>query len=661
MGFAVIATDASRRPQGRAVGVTHYHPTRRAGGDRTGDAFRHAGRRGRRWQVASARKTSRRCASAPTSSNVVNDHTNLKRAGQRYKGLCPFHDENTPSFTVDPARNLFHCFGCGEGGDIYTFLMKVGGLEFTEAVEQLARRQGYELHYEEMSAGQRRALGERSRLVEINEAALAFFREQLYADVGAPAREYLKSRGFGREDADYFQLGFAPNTWEALSRHLQDRQFRQADLRKVGVAKANQRGGLRDTFMGRVIFPVRDLNGDVIGFGGRILPDLDYGDFTPPKYLNSPETPLYHKTKVLYGLHEARPEIVRSGRVLICEGYTDVMALHQAGFANAVATCGTAVTAEHFRLLSRYADNVVLAFDSDQAGTAAAERAWELSKEHDLEVSVLVLDDGRDPADLIRDEGVDAMRTAVEDAERVIPFVIRRTLAAHDLTVEEDRVAALKEAVDLLGQVTDAELRRVYARTEVAERLGVSIEFVERTAQRAGVELDRHQGVASIAPRRSSTDRGPVARVAAARAKLEREVLRLVLQEPSLLPDEWFDVTEGDFQHPKARAIFAAVDAAGGAGVDIDTVLDGAPDDEVRTLVRAVALEEAEAMPEEPEVYVRDLVCQVLLPRVDARIAGLKEQLQRMSPAQDGASYRTLNEELAALMTDRRRLRPHPG
>ena len=589
--------------------------------------------------------------------DVVGDHTNLKRAGQRYKGLCPFHDERTPSFTVDPARNLFHCFGCGEGGDIYSFLMKVAGLEFTEAVEQLARRTGYELHYEEMSAGERRALGERSRLVEINEEALAFFRDRLYSDEGAPAREYLKERGFGREDADRFQLGFAVNRWDALSRHLQDRQYRQADLLKVGVAKANQRGGLRDTFMGRLVFPVRDLHGDVIGFGGRVLPSLDYGDFTPPKYLNSPETPLYHKTHVLYGLHEARPEIVRTGRVLICEGYTDVMALHQAGFGNAVATCGTAVTAEHFRLLSRYADDVVLAFDSDSAGTAAAERAWELSKEHDLEVGVLVLSDGRDPADVIRDDGVEAMRDAVGHAERVIPFVIRRRLAAHDLGVEEQRVAALKEAVDLLGQVEDAELRRVYARTEVADRIGVSIEFVERTAQRAGVELDRHQGVAAI--RRPATDRGPVARVDAARAKLEREVLRLVLQEPQLLPDEWFEVSATDLQHPKARLLFRAVEAAGGAGVATDAVLEAAPDDEVRSLIRAVALEEADAEPEEPAVYVRDLVCRILLPGVDARIAEVDEQLRRSSPAQDPDAFRRLNEELAALVADRRRLRPH--
>ena len=285
---------------------------------------------------------------------VVSDHTQLKRAGTRMKGLCPFHSEKTPSFTVDPGQGFFHCFGCGEGGDVYDFLQRISGLSFTEAVEQLARRTGFTLHYENLTPGEKRRLGERSRLVEINQAALELFRGWLYAEEGEAARDYLKSRGFGRADAERFQLGYALNTWESLTRELKSRGYGTSELVKVGLAAQNDRGGLRDRFRGRLIFPVFDAGGDPIGFGGRILPGLDYGDFEPPKYYNSPETPLYHKTQVLYGLSNARTDMAATGEVLICEGYTDVMALHQAGFGNAVATCGTAVGAEHFRVLSRY-------------------------------------------------------------------------------------------------------------------------------------------------------------------------------------------------------------------------------------------------------------------------------------------------------------------
>jgi DNA primase len=312
---------------------------------------------------------------------VVGDYTTLKRAGRSFKGLCPFHTERTPSFTVTPDGNFYHCFGCQASGDIYDFLMRIEGLAFPEAVEALARRSGFALRYEQLSAREQRAIGERSRLVAVTAAARDFFAAQLYTDEGEVARDYLKTRGFGRRDADTFELGFAPNRWEALSRALTAQGVDPADLVTVGVSVRTDRGGLRDRFRGRLMFPIHDPGGDVIGFGGRILDGLDHGDFDPPKYLNSNETPLYRKSRVLYGIPQARTEIVRAGTVLVCEGYTDVMALHQAGIANAVATCGTAVGVEHLRMIARYAQRVVLAFDGDAAGVKAAERAWEAARE----------------------------------------------------------------------------------------------------------------------------------------------------------------------------------------------------------------------------------------------------------------------------------------
>jgi DNA primase len=596
--------------------------------------------------------------------DVVGDHTSLKRAGARLKGLCPFHAERTPSFTVDPATNLYYCFGCGAGGDIYRFLMDVEGLEFTEAVEQLARRTGYTLRYEEMSAGEKRALGERSRLVAVTSAALEFFRTTLMGDDGTVARDYLKSRGFGREEAERFRLGYAPNAWDALSRHLvEERRFAAEDVIRVGLAARNDRGGLRDRFRGRLVFPVLDLAGDVIGFGGRVLPGLDYGDFEPPKYYNSPESPLYKKTRVLYGIHEARADIVRAESVLVCEGYTDVMALHQAGFGNAVATCGTAVGPEHLRIVSRYADDVVLAFDADAAGVKAASRAWEAAREVEREadggrrfaLKVLVLPEGTDPADYVRAAGVEALREAVAAATPVVPFVIRRTVADAELTSEDGRTQGLRAALEVLRHERDPELRRQYARTEVADRIGVSVEFVEKTAARLGIELDTHAGadVGALGRRRTGAY-GAIATVTPQRAAWQRTVLRIALQLPGVLPDEWFELTEADFSHPKAQAVFRALAGAGGAGVPLAAVLDAAADDEVRGLVMALSMEDG---PEGDEaVTARDLARRLLADRLDAERAAMEERLVRLNPQTDREAWLTLNAELAGALRRQREL-----
>ena len=594
---------------------------------------------------------------------VVSDHTQLKRAGTRMKGLCPFHNEKTPSFTVDPAQGYFHCFGCGEGGDVYSFLMKLQGLSFTEAVEQLARRTGYTLHYEDLTPGQRRALGERSVLVEINQRAVAFFHDQLYTDGGAPAREYLKSRGFGRGDADRFQLGYAPNTWDTLARTLVTEGYDQRDLIRVGLVARNDRGGLRDRFRGRLIFPVFDASGDPIGFGGRILPGLDYGDFEPPKYYNSPETPLYRKTRVLYGLPQARTDMAASGEVLICEGYTDVMALHQAGFGNAVATCGTAVGAEHFRVLSRYVNQVVLAFDSDAAGIAAAEKAWGQARIVDQEASggtgrdfqlrVLVLPDGADPAEYVQSAGVDALRGRVEEATPVVPFLLRAHLAAADLGSETGRTAALRDAVKLLGEEADPDLRRSYARSEVAVPLGVSTEWVERTAERLGVQLDRHEGAAVGGAAR--LQRGAIARVSPERTQVERLVLRVALHQPDWLPDGWFELGADDFRHPKARQVHEVLMAAGGAGVPLQVVLEHAPDDDVRGLIRAVALEDPPV--EDTPDAVADAVRVLIADRLDAAIDAVAAELVQVNPTADPDRFRELNARRFELERRRRELR----
>ena len=578
---------------------------------------------------------------------VVGDYTQLRRAGRSFKGLCPFHTERTPSFTVTPEGNFFHCFGCEASGDIYDFLIRIEGLQFPEAVEALARRTGFVLRYEELSARERRAIGERSRLVATTDAALEFFRQQLFSEPGALARDYLKSRGFGRAEAQHFDLGYAPNAWEATTRALRAQGVAESELIEVGLSVRTERGGLRDRFRGRLIFPVHDPGGDVIGFGGRILPDEDYGDFDPPKYLNSPETPLYKKTRVLYGVPQARAEIVRAGEVVVCEGYTDVMALHQAGLGNAVATCGTAVGLEHLRLMSRYAQRVVLAFDADQAGVKAAERAWEAARElytegqgAALELAVLVLPEGRDPADLVRDDGVAGMRQAMEDAVPVVPFLVRAHLRTADLGSESGRTAALRDALGVLEREPDADLRREWARSEVAARIGISYDFVAATAARLGIDLDRHEGVAVPTRARGEVPAGSDHR----RARRERQVLRLALQQPQLLPEEWYELDVDDLTHPTAQAVLATLQRAGGAGVDTGVVLEAADDDELRATIRALVLE-AEPAPLDAQTAawrVRSL----LIDRLAAERDELRGRLQQLNHQRD----------LEELLDDQRRL-----
>lgn len=593
---------------------------------------------------------------------IVGEHTTLKRAGKRYSGLCPFHTERTPSFSVTPDGNFYTCFGCGVSGDIYDFVMRTEGLEFPDAVEHLARRSGFTLRYEQMTAGEKRRLGERSRLIEVTSASAEFFRDTLYADEGLAAREYLKGRGFGRNEADAFTLGYAPNDWEALSRHLTAQAFRPDEIIAAGMAVKTDRGGLRDRFRGRLMFPIHDAGGDVIGFGGRVLPGLDYGDFDPPKYLNSSETPLYRKSRVLYGIFQARGEIARTGSVLICEGYTDVMALHQAGFTHVVATCGTAVGADHLRMVARNAQHVVLAFDGDVAGVKAAERAWEALRSVQSEGSgvnvdlrVLELAATMDPADLVREQGSEGVAQAFLAAVPIIPFVIRHRLKASDLSSEQGRIKALHDAIDVLAREPDQDLRRAWARTEIAESLGVAYDFVAQSAKRRNVALDAHEGVA--VSRNATRNVRPDAK--AGIRQLERAVLRAAVQSPQLLPDAWFSLDEEAFSHPQARAVWRAITAAGGAGTALDSVLERADDDEIRGVVRSLALED------DPEVVLADeqassVVCtrvqRLAAHRLSAKIDDLSAQLNQLNYTTDPEGVRMVQRELADIERQRRAL-----
>ncbi|MFC4906587.1 DNA primase [Actinomadura gamaensis] len=398
---------------------------------------------------------------------VIGEYLQLRSAGGgNLKGLCPFHDEKSPSFNVTPARGLWYCFGCGAGGDVIKFVQEIDHLTFTEAVERLAAKAGIQLRYEEGGAFEpRRESGQRARLVEAHRAAAEFFAENLRAPEGMIGRQFLSGRGFEAADAERFGVGFAPREWEGLVRHLRGRGFADAELIAGGLAKEGRRGPM-DRFRGRLMWPIRDLSGDVVGFGARKL----YEDDDGPKYLNTPETPIFHKSNVLYGADLAKKDIARSRQAVVVEGYTDVMACHLSGVPTAVATCGTSFGDEHIKILRRllmdqdeFRGEVIFTFDGDAAGQKAALRAFEGEQKFVTQTFVAVQPDGLDPCDLRVQQGEAAVRDLVASRAPLFEFVVRSKIGEHDLNTAEGRLAALDAAAPVVARIKDRALRQMYA------------------------------------------------------------------------------------------------------------------------------------------------------------------------------------------------------
>lgn len=425
-------------------------------------------------------------------ADIIGEHVALKSAGVgSMKGLCPFHDERSPSFHVRPQVGFYHCFGCGESGDVYTFLQRMDHVSFTEAVERLAGRIGYELHYED--GGPAADHGNRARLLAANQAAAEFFVERLTSPEAEVGRRFLGERGFDAEAAQRFGVGFAPKSWDALTDRLKARGYTTEELAASGLVSQGDRG-VYDRFRGRLIWPIRDVTGQTVGFGARKLLEDDPG----PKYLNTPETAVYHKAQVLYGLDLAKRDIARTHRVVVVEGYTDVMACHLAGVTTAIATCGTSFGVDHIKVLRRVLGDdsgvgeVVFTFDGDAAGQKAAMRAFAEEKRFAAQTFVAVAPDGLDPCDLRLARGDGAVRSLVESKTPMFEFVIRHTLARFDLETVEGRVAALRAAAPIVADLRDPALRPGYTR-ELARMLGMELAEVTRAVRSAG---SRERGAA---------------------------------------------------------------------------------------------------------------------------------------------------------------------
>lgn len=500
---------------------------------------------------------------------IISEHVQLKRVGRRWQGLCPFHAEKSPSFSVNQDEGLYYCFGCGAKGDVITFVREIEHLDFVGAIEKLAGRAGVTLHYTDKgeSEGRKR----RKRLLDAVEQAVEWYHQRLLsAPDAAKARGYLRSRGLDGDDVRHYRLGWAPEGWDELAKALKlpDQVFVDA-----GLGFLNRRDRQTDAFRGRLLFPIFDPQGAALGFGGRIMPGGD-----GPKYKNSAESAIYAKSKVLYGLHWVKTDIVTADEAIVCEGYTDVIGFAKAGVPRAVATCGTALTEEHVRLLRGFARRVVLAFDADAAGQHAAERFYQWEKAHDVDVAVAALPSGVDPADLARTDP-DALRRAVEGAVPFLKFRVDRVLDRADLRTPEGRARAAEAALAVIAEHPSDLVRDQYL-MEVASRCRI-----EPDRLRAGLQP------ASAPGRRVAVDR-PSPMRELRRETPEMELLRLFVTHGDEM-EGWADwVSESLFRDELALAAYRALASTDSLRDAIDRADPAAAD-----LLQRLAVDDTEAEP----------------------------------------------------------------
>ncbi len=648
--------------------------------------------------------------------DVVGEHVTLKSAGVgSLKGLCPFHDERTPSFHVRPQLGYWHCFGCGEGGDVITFIEKINHLGFAEAVEYLADRTGVQLRYEEGGAVRRGVEpGTRQRLMDANRLAEAWFREQLATPEAQPGRDFLTSRGFDRHAAAHFGVGYAPAGWDNLARYLRSAGYTEAELVDSGLCSRGGQDGRRvyDRFRGRLIWPIRDVTGATVGFGARKLSEEDQG----PKYLNTPETPVFHKSQVLYGLDLAKREVARSHRIVVVEGYTDVMAAHLSGVTTAVATCGTAFGADHVRVVRRLLGDVddpaagvvtgqgrearggevIFTFDGDAAGQKAALRAYAEDQRFATQTFVAVDPGGLDPCDLRMKEGDSGIPRLLSRRVPLFEFVIRTSLSHLDLDTSEGRVRGLRSAAPVVAGIRDRALKREYTR-RLAGWLGLpdaEVHAAVQAAGRRGVQPTAARGGQWPADETAGPDAAVPVRglppVTDPVEQLEREALAVIIQFPVAAHQAGADDLGADsFGQLTHRAVYEAVAAAGGTaevpGLVQQAVAAGMGEQEAQRratlrwlqqvrdgaigLVEAAITELAVAPLPLPTIrgrgtevdasglerYAKGVLGSLAVMGINRRLVEMRSSHRRMSPQEEG--YRELFSQIAALEQRRMQIR----
>ncbi|KQX07076.1 MULTISPECIES: DNA primase [unclassified Leifsonia] len=604
-------------------------------------------------------------------ADIVGDYVSLKSAGVgSMKGLCPFHDERSPSFHVRPQVGFYHCFGCGESGDVISFLQRMDHVTFADAIERLAARIGFELHYED--GGATPDQGNRARLLAANSAAAEFFVDQLRTGGAEPGRRFLGERGFDANAAAHFGVGFAPKSWDELTKHLRGRGFKDDELAAAGLVSSGDRG-IYDRFRGRLVWPIRDITGQTVGFGARKLLEDDPG----PKYLNTPETPVYHKAQVLYGLDLAKRDISRARQIVVVEGYTDVMACHLAGVTTAVATCGTAFGVDHIKVVRRVLGDdsvggeVIFTFDPDAAGQKAAMRAFSEEQRFAAQTYVAVAPDGLDPCDLRIHRGDDAVRRLVDEKRPMFEFVIKNQLAQYDLETVEGRAAGLKAAAPVVADIRDAALRPGYTR-ELARMLGAELADVQRAVSSASSGPAARGRREIREPAAAPLREGETAPIVEQRpysitelpgdpaTRLERDAVMAMLQHPSLVG---VDLIRRATQSGFSNASLGVV--RDGIASTVDTIEQ--PDwlgrvvtevpEPLRDFVQQLAVA---PIPERSERELAGYARGVALSLIDRDLLRRKSELLgrlQRTDATDRETYTALQRGLVQLEAERRALR----
>ncbi|HJR88539.1 MAG TPA: DNA primase [Aeromicrobium sp.] len=594
---------------------------------------------------------------------VIGQYVTLKPAGGgSLKGLCPFHDEKSPSFNVRPAQGYYHCFGCGVGGDAIKFLREIEGITFAEAVERLADKSGIQLRYEEGGApGPRRDVGQRQRLLEAHKLAQEFYASALASAAEAqPGRDFIKDRGFDQSAAELFGVGFAPRSGEALVAHLKGKGFADEDLLVGGLASRGQRG-LYDRFRGRLLWPIREISGETIGFGARRLFD---DDRVEAKYLNTSETPIYKKSNVLYGIDLARRQIAATRQAVVVEGYTDVMACHLAGVPTAVATCGTAFGEDHARVLRRvlldqdaFHGEVIFTFDGDEAGQRAAMKAFSGDQQFVAQTYVAVESRGMDPCDLRLADGDAAVRDLIASRIPLYRFVLDNTLERYDLDRADQRVDAVREAVTLTRAIRDKSKVEEFLR-EVATKVGLDIEQVRGEFRRAKAPAAARPN--QVAPTPASGD-SSIANFGAVEFNDEREVLKALIQFPQLAVDHAVDLADSHFTHPVAQELWRAIAKLGlprAADASwVSRIESELASDDARRILSVAAVQPLQAREEATDQVVAVTILQLQARTLARDIADLKSKLQRTDPADQADAYNRIFDELIALEQRHRSLR----
>ncbi|HEX2030837.1 MAG TPA: DNA primase [Actinomycetota bacterium] len=571
---------------------------------------------------------------------LVQQYLALKKAGRSFSGLCPFHTEKTPSFSVDPAKQVYYCFGCGAGGNAFHFLEQVENVTFPEAVERLARQAGVTLRYEGVSPGERRPASRRQALHRALDRAADLYRRMLLEGREAEqARRYLAGRDISREAVERFGVGYAPGYPDFLLRRMA-REFSPEILLEAGLALKDARGQVRDRFRSRVMFPVHDLSGQAVGFGARLLE----GD--GPKYLNSPETPVYRKGHLLYNLHRAKGEVARGGRAFVVEGYTDVIALDAIGIPTAVATCGTAVGEGHFELLRRFAERVILAFDSDEAGARAAQRAYGFHERFPVETLVLVLPEGLDPADFARERGREAFEELAGRAVPLVEYMLRRELDGRDLASPEGQARAVDEALPIVGGLEDPVRRSEYAGL-LADLAGVSPSAVL-------LKLERQP-----AGPRPGVPAGPAPARREARTpsrEVEKEALKLLAQHADLIEGHLDGLEDDQFTTERYRKALALLRSPAPTAAEL---ADRAREVGLAELVAELSLEPL--LGEPTREYADRVFFRLQELWLKRRIDTMRKRLERLNPVKDADTFDPLFKELADLTSKWREVRARAG